>query len=336
MTFAPDGTIQLWNRGMETMTGYPAAESLGAHGLDRLRARDEAGVDVMVDRWASGIALPSQLQIITSDGGTRWLACSATPVNDSDGRPHLLILVVRDVTRAHEVERLKDDFVATVSHELRTPLTPIKGFAMTLVESGDSLSSADRTVAARSILRQAEHLERLVVNLLDAAKLERGPDGDSHDAIIDAQLIAERVAGDFRTAHPDRVIVLEVMGDCRARGDELFVGQIISNLVSNAIKYAPVDEPIEIRVSDGESGVSISVTDHGPGVPASEMERIFDRFHRLGNVLTRAAGGTGLGLYIARQLAAAVGGTITVESALGEGSTFTLRLRPPARLVAVS
>ena len=110
----------------------------------------------------------------------------------------------------------------------------------------------------------------------------------------------------------------------------------MSNLVSNAIKYAPADEPIEIRVTNGESGAEIAVTDRGPGIPQSEVERIFDRFHRLGNVLTRAAGGTGLGLYIARQLAAAVGGTITVESALGEGSTFTLHLRHPARLVAVS
>jgi len=207
---------------------------------------------------------------------------------------------------------------------------------MTLVEAGDSLSSADRTVAAQSILRQAEHLERLVVNLLDAAKLERGVDGGGHDAIIDVQMIAERIASDFRTAHPDRVIVLDSTGDCRARGDELFVGQIVSNLVSNAIKYAPTEEPIEIRVGNDENGIGISVTDHGPGIPASEMERIFDRFHRLGNVLTRAAGGTGLGLYIARQLAAAVGGTIEVDSVLGEGSIFTLRLKPPVRLVAVS
>jgi signal transduction histidine kinase len=110
----------------------------------------------------------------------------------------------------------------------------------------------------------------------------------------------------------------------------------VTNLVSNAIKYAPTEEPIEIRLTSDELGVAISVTDRGPGIPASEVERIFDRFHRLGNVLTRAAGGTGLGLYIARQLAAAVGGTITVESVLGEGSTFTLLLRPPARLVAVS
>ena len=336
LTMASDGTVQLWNHGMEVVTGYPATEMLGAHGLDRLRARDEAGVDVMVDRWANGDPIPSQLQIITSEGETRWLACSATPVHDAEGLPHLLILVVRDVTRAHEIERLKDDFVATVSHELRTPLTPIKGFAMTLVESGDSLSSADRAVAARSILRQAEHLERLVVNLLDAAKLERGVEGGSHDAIMHVQVIAERIASDFRTAHPDRVIVLESMGDCRARGDELFVGQIVSNLVSNAIKYAPIEEPIEIHVGSDLNGVVISVTDHGPGIPATEVDRIFDRFHRLGNVLTRAAGGTGLGLYIARQLATAVGGTISVESMLGHGSTFTLHLRPPARLVAVS
>lgn len=336
VTMSPDGRVQLWNAGMEVVTGYPAAEMLGAHGLDRLRARDEAGLDVMVDRWAAGVTIPAQLQIIDSEGVTRWLACSATPVDDGEGRPHLLILVVRDVTRAHEVERLKDDFVATVSHELRTPLTPIKGFAATLVESGDSLSPADRATAAASILKQAEHLERLVVNLLDAAKLERGIDGDGHDAIIDVYAIAERTASDFRTAHPDRVIVLDGDADARARGDELFIGQILSNLVSNAIKYAPANEPIEIRLTTDDGGVAISVADRGPGIPPSEVDRIFDRFHRLGNVLTRAAGGTGLGLYIARQLAAAVGGTITVDSALGEGSTFTLRLRNPARLVAVS
>ncbi|TMK82427.1 MAG: PAS domain S-box protein [Actinobacteria bacterium] len=336
VTMSSDGKVQLWNSGMEEISGYTAAEMVGAHGLDRLRARDEAGLDVMVDRWASGVEIPAQLQIIGSDGATRWLAASSTPVNDTDSRPHLLILVVRDVTRAHEVERLKDDFVATVSHELRTPLTPIKGFAATLVESGDSLSAADRATAARSILKQAEHLERLVVNLLDAAKLERGIDGEGHDAIIDVYSIAERIASEFRSAHHDRVIILDGETNCRARGDELFVGQIMSNLVSNAIKYAPADEPIEIRVTNGESGAEIAVTDRGPGIPQSEVERIFDRFHRLGNVLTRAAGGTGLGLYIARQLAAAVGGTITVESALGEGSTFTLHLRHPARLVAVS
>ena len=336
ITLAPDGTAQLWNRGMELISGYTSDEILGEHCFDRLRARDEAGVDVMADRWAAGVAFPSQLQIINKEGQTRWLAVAPSPVNDAEGRPHLLILVVRDVTRAHEVERLKDDFVATVSHELRTPLTPIKGFAMTLVEAGDALSPQDRATAAQSILRQAEHLERLVVNLLDAAKLERGGAGEDRDAIVDVNAVAERIASDFRASHGDRVIVLDAGEDCRARGDELFIGQIISNLVSNAIKYAPAEEPIEIRCTHDEQGVAVSVTDHGPGIPPSELDRIFDRFHRLGNVLTRAAGGTGLGLYIARQLASAVGGTITVESALGEGSTFTLRLRPPARLVAVS
>ncbi|MGZ4140765.1 MAG: ATP-binding protein, partial [Actinomycetota bacterium] len=335
LTMAPDGTIQLWNHGMATITGYPAEEMRGTRGLDRLRARNDDGVDVMVDRWASGVTVPQRLQIITSDGETAWLACSSTPVLDSEERPRLLIMVVRDVTKAHEVERLKDDFVATVSHELRTPLTPIKGFAMTLVESGEVLSAADRTIAARSILNQAEHLERLVVNLLEASRLERGVEGKDHDEIIDVQSVAARVAGEFREAHPDRDIVLDAAEDVRARGDELFVGQIITNLLSNAIKYAPADQPIEIRLATDEEHVVVSVTDHGPGIPASEIERIFERFHRLGNVLTRAAGGTGLGLYIARQLAAAIGATLVAESTLGQGSTFTLRLRAPARLVAV-
>ncbi|MGZ4242476.1 MAG: sensor histidine kinase [Actinomycetota bacterium] len=173
------------------------------------------------------------------------------------------------------------------------------------------------------------------MNLLEASRLERGVEGKDHDEIIDVQSVAARVAGEFREAHPDRDIVLDAAEDVRARGDELFVGQIITNLLSNAIKYAPADQPIEIRLATDEEHVVVSVTDHGPGIPASEIERIFERFHRLGNVLTRAAGGTGLGLYIARQLAAAIGATLVAESTLGQGSTFTLRLRAPARLVAV-
>jgi PAS domain S-box-containing protein len=336
LTMASDGSIQIWNSGMERITGYAARDVVGARAIDRLRPRDENGADVMVERWAEGLEMPLELQIRTKDGETCWLACSATPVTDQEGRARVLIMVVRDVTKAHEVERLKDDFVATVSHELRTPLTPIKGFAATLVESGDNLSSADRAIAARSILNQAEHLERLVVNLLEVARLERGVGGDLRAEIVDIRSVAERVAADFRATHPERTIVLEAPDELRALGDELFIGQIISNLVSNAIKYTPTEEPVEIRMDDAEGDVIMSVVDHGPGIPANEIERIFDRFHRLGNVLTRATGGTGLGLYIARQLAASVGGTLTADSILGEGSTFTLRLRPARRLVAVS
>jgi PAS domain S-box-containing protein len=336
VTMAPDGAIQIWNRGMERITGYPASEVVGSRAIDRLRPRDEDGKDVMMDDWAAGLEVPGEVQIRTAEGETCWLACAATPVADQDGRPRVLIMVMRDVTKAHEVERLKDDFVATVSHELRTPLTPIKGFAATLVDSGDLLSADDRATAARSILNQAEHLERLVVNLLEVAKLERGAGGELRDEIVDIRSVAERVALDFRGTHPDRAIVLDAPKDLRALGDELFIGQIISNLVSNAIKYTPAEEPIEIRMSEEDGGVTVSVVDHGPGIPATEIDRIFDRFHRLGNVLTRATGGTGLGLYIARQLASSVGGTLHVDSTIGEGSTFTLRLRPARRLVAVS
>src|SRR5207245_849133 len=116
----------------------------------------------------------------------------------------------------------------------------------------DLLSDSDRRTAAKSILSQAEHLERLVVNLLEVARLERGKNELRTGSIVDAAAVAERVAAEYRLAHPDRVLIFSSEGDCRARGDELFIGQIVSNLVSNAIKYAPRDEPIEVRVAEND------------------------------------------------------------------------------------
>ncbi|MBV8958554.1 MAG: sensor histidine kinase, partial [Actinobacteria bacterium] len=119
-----------------------------------------------------------------------------------------------------------------------------------------------------------------------------------------------------------------------ARGNELWVEQILTNLVSNALKYSPPSTPIEVAVTHRSTGVEVAVTDYGQGIPDYELERIFDRFHRLQQTETQT--GTGLGLWIARQLAGEIGGTITVQSTEGIGSRFALKLRGQSHLAAVS
>ena len=229
---------------------------------------------------------------------------------------------------------MKEDFVATVSHELRTPLAPIKGWATTLLEHGDRLNEDQRREAMESILRHSQRLERLIVNLLEASKIEHGRTVDVNEE-VDVTPVVNRVIDAFRAGAPDRLFVLNGLDHpTLSRGNELWIEQILSNLVSNALKYSPPSAPVEVAVAHKSTGVEVSVTDYGPGIPDYELDRIFDRFHRLQQTETQT--GTGLGLWIARQLAGEIGGSITVESTEGIGSRFALKLRGLSHLAAVS
>ncbi|MGH2784475.1 MAG: ATP-binding protein [Actinomycetota bacterium] len=337
LTVSPSGTIKTWNAALERITGHPASDMIGGRLFGTLTPRDTDGVAVWLERWAENDeALPADIEITTRAGETRWLSCSYTRVADTDGRPSMLIVVARDATEARELERLKDDFVATVSHELRTPLTPIKGWAVTLLQLGDHLTPKQREEGVAAILRHSERLERLITNILEVSKVERGL-SDRRDAVVDVLAVADKTVGDFRAENVHREIILRAGRDRHlTRGDEVWIEQILSNLISNALKYSPADLPIEVSLSRSESAIEVSVTDRGPGIPESERERIFERFKRLGDHMTRSQGGTGLGLYIARQLARAIGGELAVHSTAGQGATFTLRLTRASESIPVA
>jgi PAS domain S-box-containing protein len=330
LTLDADGTIQTWNAALERITGYSVTEMVGATLPD---ARDTNGNRVSLAKWAENDSLPADVQVITRQGQVRWLSCSYTRVADAESNPSILIVVARDSTEAREVERLKDDFVATVSHELRTPLTPIKGWAATMLQLGGRLDDAQREEGVKAILRHAERLEQLITNILEVTKIERGL-LEVRDSVVDVMCVVGKVVDDFRTSHSKRTIRYEAIGSAlRTRGDELWTEQIVTNLVSNALKYSPTAQPVDIAVSRTDERIQVTVTDHGEGIPAHEMERIFERFKRLGDHMTRTTSGSGLGLYIARQLAQAVGGELSVENTPGGGATFSLSL-PAAQAIA--
>jgi PAS domain S-box-containing protein len=315
-SIASDGVVLIWSPGMEQITGHRAEEMVATRGITALRPRDAAGRPVAIEQWPTVPGdFPPDVQITTRAGEDRWLSCSYTRAPGAS-----LIVVARDITKAREIERMKEEFVAAVSHELRTPLTPIKGWSAMLLNAGDKMSQDQRAEGLLSIMRQAERLEGLLTNLLLLSRIEpRAPEG-----VVDASAVVAELVEDVRRLNPDRVIRLEGDGAPLARGDKTLVRQVVGNLLSNALRYAP--DPVVVRVTGSGSIVHITVIDHGPGIPREQQARIFERFERVGDPAMRQEG-VGLGLHIANQLAQAMDGWLRVESTPGEGATFTLALQ---------
>jgi signal transduction histidine kinase len=231
-----------------------------------------------------------------------------------------------------EMNRMKDDFVATVSHELRTPLTSIQGSVKTLLQPDIEFNADDRQTLLEVVDRQGERLRQLIEDLLVAARIEAQP---IRAVISPVSLggVAKQVIEGIGSRAASHRIVFDLAGDPgKVDTDERRVYQILSNLVDNALKYAPIDTTITLRVSGVPGGVQVMVEDQGPGIPEELQERIFDRFYQVDQTSTRAVGGTGLGLYICRRLTEVIGAKIALDRSDQHGSVFSLLipLTPPA------
>jgi signal transduction histidine kinase len=342
---SPEGRIVSWNPSMERITGLGRDRALGRSCLDVLGFEPvvdltdpsaytgnghgaEAGngkLNGLVKSNGHGSEGGSRDIVVThADGTERWVRYTYRPLG-SRGTRAGHVVVVRDVTAELETEQLKADFVATVSHELRTPLTPLKGFLITLARGIGDSTEEERQAYYRIMLNQANRLERLITDLLEASRIESG------QPVVEARPMnladtVDDVVRIFHEEYPDRAIRTVMDGAVMVDADPLRVDQVLTNLVSNAIKYSPRDTPIEVRVAKENGQATISVRDQGWGIAPADQERVFDRFFRVENALTRRTGGTGLGLYLAKQLVQAMRGRLWVASRPGEGSTFSFTL----------
>jgi PAS domain S-box-containing protein len=317
--------VALWSPSMERITGVKAGEAAGKAISYLLRGHGHGGRPVVVEAGGAD----ADLQIVRADGTERWIRVQHGTATDDDGTLVHDVIVVRDVTREHEVARLKDDFVSTVSHELRTPLTPIKGYAMTLLRYGNQVDETVRSRALESILERTDHMHRLVEDLLLASRMssDTGPVELEvlHDRVNVVE-VAERALRGVRASNPDRSFPLLAVGPVVAIADPIRVEQIIANLISNAVKFSPAGTPVEMIVVRDANDVVISIKDYGRGIPEDSIGVIFEKFRRLENPDRMETGGAGLGLYIVQHLAKAMDGSISVISRVGDGSTFTVRL----------
>jgi signal transduction histidine kinase len=245
----------------------------------------------------------------------------------------------RKVAALKELDRMKTELLSTVSHELRTPLGSIKGYATTLLTHGNKLKRDEQREFLEIIDSEADRLRELIENLLDLSRLEAGVLRiDKQPARLEAT--AREVTRKVQLAAPNHVLELTWPAiDPLVNADQKRIYQVVQNLLTNAVKYSPDGGCIVLSAECEGRDVIVSVADQGLGMPHTELDRIFDRFHRVHGEMSRVIGGTGLGLDICKGLVEAHGGRIWAESAgEGKGSTFkfTLPRLPEAADVAVA
>jgi PAS domain S-box-containing protein len=323
-----DGCIRLWNPAAEAITGLAGVDVVGQR------------IDAVMPAWgdiSSRIAVGApgangndrgRVSTVPVDFGGRELWLSFSGADFDEGR----VYTFRDLSDDRRVEQLKMDFVATVSHELRTPLSAISGASLTLRERGERLPDATRGQLLAMISEQSDRLSILIDDILTAGQLAYGRLAVANEAFGPVELARSVVDEAGATLVEGHTLELHAAPDvARSAGDASKARQVLTNLLENATKYSPGGGRIDVRVEPAERGVRFSVTDEGLGIPKKEQERVFEKFYRVDPLMKQGISGTGLGLYICRELVQHMGGRIWVTSAPGVGSTFTFELPFAAR-----
>jgi two-component system phosphate regulon sensor histidine kinase PhoR len=243
-----------------------------------------------------------------------------------------VVAVFTDVTEVRRLESMRRDFVANVSHELRTPVTSIRSAAETLIDGAASDPAAAQSFIS-IIDRNAQRLQSLVEDLLDLSRIEaRGFRLNLEP--IELEPVFSQVVGLFRERASEKQVQIEeriALEVPAVRGDRRALEQVLTNLIDNAVKYCGADSHVRLSAAVSADGVTIHVADDGPGIDERHLPRVFERFYRVDPGRSRDVGGTGLGLSIVKHLVEAMGGHVSVESKLGQGTTFSFTLKRGGR-----
>ncbi len=320
-----EGNVVLWNAAAERITGVPAVAALGRAPVDVLQRSLEA---------PDGAASGDRLVPVMRGREEVWLSVTEAVMRDPLGVVAGRIFAFRDISGDRLVEQVKSDFVSTVSHELRTPLTSIYGFAETLLRQDVAFGEEERATFLRYIASESQRLTTIVDTLLAVARLDTG-DLQVNLAETDVREVVGQVLGALRFDNGHKLVLDLPDAPLAARADAEKLRQVFAILVDNAIRYSPDGGTITVGGAMRDETVEVTVSDEGIGIPQSDQEQIFRKFYRGADAELRGgAGGTGLGLFIARGLVTAMGGRIWVASREGEGSRFSFEL--PAQAMDVS
>ncbi|EHB5351370.1 cell wall metabolism sensor histidine kinase WalK [Listeria monocytogenes] len=256
------------------------------------------------------------------------LDASVSPILGENGEITGIILLLHDITQIRHLENVRSEFVTNVSHELKTPVTALKGFAETLLDGAmydEMLLKKFLTI----IKEESDRLHRLIMDILALSRIEQNPVPENVELVEVDEVIEQSARTIFEMATEKNIQVIipeKTIPSVTIETDRDKLQQILINLLSNAINYTPVDGKVEVRLIEQEAEVIIEVTDNGIGIPAKDIDRVFERFYRVDKARSRHSGGTGLGLSIVKHLVENCGGRIEVESQEEVGSTFRVTL----------
>jgi len=322
-----EGLVQHWNPAAEAITGLAASTVVGRPAPEVIPGWTEIGPIIPVGTVPGPGGGPVKTLPLELDGKELWLSISGVRFGDG------VVYAFRDVTEDRALEELRGEMIGTISHELRTPLAAIYGSAQTLRRKDLDLDDATREGLLGIISTECERLTRiagdiLLANTLDSGRLrlEKGQ--------VEIGMLAREVVEQMRSCYRERDdIAINIKGeDFRgpvfADADRL--RQVLINLIENAVKYSPGGGRVQVEIKPLASTVRVAIRDEGIGIPQTEQQRVFGKFYRVDPHLSRGVGGSGLGLYICRELVRRMQGRVSLDSREGEGSTFFVDL-PLAR-----
>ncbi|MDB5178460.1 MAG: multi-sensor signal transduction histidine kinase [Patescibacteria group bacterium] len=331
--FDRSGTIVGFNPASTEITQYNAAEAIGQPFARIIKTIGPegagAGLAPLERVLGEGITIAKSEQLIESRTGSRiWTEVSYSPIFDDTGRVTSGIAIIRNTSKDREVEEIKSDFISIVSHELRTPLTAIKGFlSMTLKGDFGALAGKQYHYLSR-VYQSNQRMIDLVEDLMDATYIESGKINLAISPVAMESVISE-VVSELAAKGAANQIMINVRRRQRlplVLADETRLHQIVLNLVDNAIKYSMPGTEVEIDFKIQGDELITTVADHGVGISKNQIDRLFTKFGRIFNPLSVQAGGTGLGLYIVKNLVESHNGRIWVTSQEGKGSKFHFSL----------
>ncbi|MHB8171836.1 MAG: two-component system histidine kinase PnpS [Thermincolia bacterium] len=318
-----EGRIILVNRAAELMFSMKEEVVKGKYILEAIRNHEIETYTQEVLRFGQNLTKEDRI----FPGSDMVFKINISPIRTIDGWVMGAVLVFRDVTELRALEQMRTEFVANVSHELRTPLTSIKGFVETLLDG-----AMDQPHVARRFLEiineETDRFYRLITDLLSLARLET-PSAQLPDEPVSLAKVLEKVMAVLEPLARDKDIRINLELEANLPGvriGEDLLGQVLMNLLDNAIKFTPVGGWITVRGKELPGLLEMQVSDTGIGIPPESLPRLFERFYRVDKARSREMGGTGLGLSIVKHILERYGQKITVESRLGQGTTFTFTL----------
>ena len=327
-----DGRVAFANHAFARLTGLAREDVVGSptaavHDALAPRLKDPAALEVERHTLGARQSLRDRVELVVPQRAT--FQRTVAPLLDNRGVVLGHIIMYRDVTLEVDAGAAKDEFVSVVSHELRTPLTSIKA-SLGLLARGAAGPVAEPAQELLDIgLRNLDRLIRMVEDLLDLAKIERGSEQLALH-VVNAETVTECALQTVCGLSESRRVTLVANGDASTidvLADPDRLEQVLVNVLSNAIKFSPDGARVELRWRLMDRWAECVIADRGPGIPAEQLEAIFDKFRQIGSASTRQHGGAGLGLAISRQLVEAFGGKIWAESEPGSGAKFVVRLR---------
>ncbi len=334
-----EGRFSYVSGAARTILGFEPSEMTGLTFLEFVHPDDKEEVSAAQQKITEGEMLTSlEVRFLTADGGVAWIDWNAVKL---PGAADMVFGVGRDVTERHQLDQIKNEFISVTSHELKTPLTSIKGCLELLVEDQSGPFTNDQSQFLEVIIRNTNRMEMLVNDLLDLSRME-GNTLALERSSCDLGDLVLKVVSDLQTEIDTKNITIRTL-PCDGQqvvvdADASRMVQILTNLLTNAIKYSPHGSAVDIELSmspDGSSPVQVNIRDRGPGIPSEFRDKVFDKFFRVDGSSTRSTAGTGLGLSITKALVELHGGNIWIANEPGQGCTISFTVPTSTIFVAI-